>query len=76
MKKLFERADLYLHSWNWRDAAALKFCMCALGVLAGLMIPARRKKLAAVLAALVFAAAYVPLMVKFLPFVQKGEDTE
>lgn len=76
MKKLLNKADHYLHTWNWTDAAGLKFCLGALGLLAGLAVPARRKKPAALLAGLVFAAAYVSLAVKFLLFLKDGEDAE
>lgn len=74
MKKLIERGKRCLQVWNWKDVAALKLCICALGVLVGLVIPARRRKLAAILAGVVFAATYVPLMVKFLPFLKDEEN--
>lgn len=73
MKNLFSAADRYVQSCNWRDIAVLKFCLCALGVLVGLVIPARRRKCAAWVAGLVFAATYVPLLAKFLPTLQDEE---
>ena len=76
MKKLIERADRYLQVWNWKDAALLKLCVGALGVLAGLALPTRWKKPAVIFAGLVFVASYVPLMAKLLPFLQGGEDAE
>lgn len=76
MKKLFCAADRYLRICDWRDIAMLKFCLCALGVLVGLAIPTQRKKPAAWIAGLVFAAAYVPLMVKFLSVLRGKEDGE
>lgn len=78
MKRLTDAADRYLRACDWRDMAALKLCLCALGVLLGLAVPGRKKRPAAWAAALVFAAAYVPLMAKFLPYLLKepadGED--
>ena len=68
MKKLTDAANRYLRACDWRDIAVLKICLCALGVLLGLAVPGRKKRPAAWAAALVFAAAYVPLVAKFLPY--------
>ena len=67
MKKLTDAANRYLRACDWRDIAVLKICLGALGVRLGLAVPGRKKRPAAWAAALVFAAAYVPLMAKFLP---------
>lgn len=67
MKKLFGAAERYLRISDWRDLALLKFCVGAMGVLLGLCVPQRHKKQAGLLAALVFAGTYLPLMAKFLP---------
>ena len=78
MKKLTDAANRYLRACDWRDIAVLKICLCALGVLLGLAVPGRKKRPAAWAAALVFAAAYVLLMAKFLPYLLEkpagGED--
>lgn len=66
MNKLFSMANRYIKTCDWKDMSLLKICLCALGTLIGLAIPARRKKLAGWLAALAFAATYIPLMKKFL----------
>ncbi|WP_443664159.1 permease of phosphate ABC transporter [Dysosmobacter sp.] len=68
MKKLFEAANQYLKGCTWKDMALLKICVCAMGVLIGLAVPRRKKRAAAWVASLVFAASYVPLMGKFLPY--------
>lgn len=68
MRKLFDAADRFLKICTWRDMALLKFCVCALGVLIGLAMPGRKKRTAAWVASLIFVAAYVPLMSRFLPF--------
>lgn len=68
MKRLTDAADRYLKACDWRDMAVLKLCLCALGVLIGLAVPGRKKRPAAWAASLVFVAAYVPLMGKFLPY--------
>ena len=54
MKKLFYYADRYLQKSDWKDMAMLKFCLFSIGILAGMKIPIRNKKKAAVLALLVF----------------------
>ena len=78
MKKLTDAANRYLRACDWRDIAVLKICLCALGVLLGLAVPGRKKRPAAWAAALVFAAAYVPLMAKLFPYLLEkpavGED--
>ena len=68
MNRLFDAANRYLKDCTWKDIAILKVCLCALGVLIGLAVPMRKKKASAWVAALVFAAAYVPLMGKVLPY--------
>ncbi len=41
MKKLFAAADRYIQHSDWKTIAALKFCLLALGVLAGMAVPAK-----------------------------------
>ena len=41
---LFDRADRYAAQSTWRDFALVKLCLCSMGVLLGLLVPARRKK--------------------------------
>ena len=67
MKRLTDAADRFLRASSWKDIAVLKFCLMALGVLMGLAVPARKKKPAAWVAALVFLATYGPLIGMFLP---------
>ena len=43
-----------------------------MGALLGIAVPARKKKASAWAASLVFLAAYVPLMAKFLPYLLGG----
>ena len=68
MKKLFSAADGYIAGMNWRDLALVKLCLCAVGVMLGLAAPRRTRKWAALGAALLFAATYLPLMLKFIPY--------
>lgn len=66
--KLFDASDKYLEKCKWMDIALLKFCLCAIGILIGMRIPKDKRNAARVTAGIVFTAAYVPLMAKFLPF--------
>ena len=64
MKLFFELGDRYAKKSNWQDFALVKFCLCAMGILIGLCVPAKHKKKSAVAAGSVFFATYIPLMTK------------
>lgn len=64
---LFEASDRYIKNCTWKDLALIKVCLCAMGVLIGLMMPFRKKWIVAWIASLVFVGAYIPIMGKFLP---------
>ena len=38
MKKLFEAADRYIQSSDWKVIAVLKFCLVSLGMIVGMLI--------------------------------------
>lgn len=64
MKSMLELGNRYAAKSDWKDFALTKFCVCAIGVMIGVNIPARHKKIAVPAAAGVFAATYLPLMRK------------
>lgn len=64
MKLFFELGDRYAKKSDWKDFALTKFCLCAMGVLLGIHIPQKHKKTAVPAAFAVFAATYIPLMIK------------
>ena len=68
MKRLFDCADHYIQARGWKMLSGMKFCLCAIGVLLGLMVPGKHKKIAAAAAGGVFLATYIPLMADFLHF--------
>ena len=74
MKKLLSYADRYCHQSSWKDLALLKFCLCAVGVVIGLLIPAHRRKAVLFAALAVFAGTYVPLMYDFLSLMLAGPE--
>lgn len=72
MRKLFECANAYLEECDWKDLALLKFCMCAVGIMIGLCVPKEKKKYPFVIAGIVFAATYIPLMGKYVKTVRES----
>lgn len=73
MKKLFYYAEKYIEKSDWKDFAMLKFCLLAMGILAGIHIPEKNRKQAGWIAAAVFAVTYIPLMAKFFSVI-RGEE--
>ena len=65
MKKLFEAADRYVQTADWKLIAVLKFCLVSLGMIIGMLIKPEHKKVAAISAIAVFMASYIPLMNRF-----------
>ena len=63
--KLFEAADRYIRTSDWKIIAVLKFCLISLGMMIGMWIRPEYKKSVFLAAAGVFFVTYVPLMVKF-----------
>ena len=65
MKKLFDAANRYIESCDWKIIAVLKFCLISLGMLIGMQIKPAQKKPVFLGALGVFGVTYVPLMFKF-----------
>ena len=65
MKKLFEAADHYLETSDWKIIAVLKFCLISLGMMIGMMIRPEGRRPVFFGALGVFFLTYIPLMVKF-----------
>ena len=74
MKCLFSCANQYVKESDWKDFALVKLCLCAIGVMIGLAVPKKKKKMPLLIAAIVFIATYIPLMTKFLRIVFRRED--
>jgi len=68
MKRLFDCADRYVQSRDWKMVALVKFCLCSIGVLLGLSVPGKHKKTAGGFALGMFLATYFSLMTDFLSF--------
>ena len=65
MKKLFDAADRYIETSDWKIIAVLKFCLISLGMMLGMQIRPEHRKPVFTGALGVFIATYLPLMVKF-----------
>lgn len=77
MRRLFESADEFLRRSTWRDMAALKFCLLALGTLLGIGVSQKAKPRVGMLAGLVFVLTYIPLMGKYFGVVaDMGRERE
>lgn len=76
MQKLFDWADGCIRQWDWKDVALLKFCMLALGILVGLALPHRGRRLAKQICAEVFVLTWATLMVDCLHMVLPKNGTD
>ena len=65
MKAIFDAADRYIKTSDWKTIAVLKFCLISLGMMIGMFIAPKHRKPVLLGALAVFIATYIPLMVKF-----------
>ena len=68
MQQIFNCANEYVKARDWKMLAGLKFCLCAMGVLLGLSVPKKHRKIVLGGALGVFFATYIPLMFDFISF--------
>ncbi len=66
MKKLFHYATEYAKQCSWKDFALIKFCLCAIGIIIGVLLPKTVMKPVLIIAGTVFIITYIPLMLKFI----------
>ena len=71
MKKLFEYANIYAKQSTWKDFALVKFCLCAIGVIIGVLLPKSVQTYALIIAGAIFVITYIPLMIKFIMIIKK-----
>ncbi len=78
MKTLFDYANAYAKQCSWKDFALIKFCLCAIGIIIGVLLPKAGTKPALMIAGTVFIITYIPLMVKFIKLIirEKGRKRE
>lgn len=71
MKELFELGNKYAQESDWKDFAAVKFCLCAMGVLIGTFITTKHKPKVRRIAGSIFLITYIPLMYKVFKIATK-----
>ncbi|MDY5482644.1 MAG: permease of phosphate ABC transporter [Otoolea sp.] len=76
MCKLFDYANQYVKESDWKDFAMLKLCLCAMGVIIGVHVEPKHKKMVTGMAAGVFAVTYIPLMAKFIRIISGSDRNE
>ncbi|MGM9549381.1 MAG: permease of phosphate ABC transporter [Faecousia sp.] len=76
MKFLFDAADRYIKTCDWKDLALLKFCLFAMGLFIGAQVPKEEKKPVQAVGLAIFAATYVPLMAKFFAVLSQKQTPE
>ena len=76
MKKLFQAADRYIKTSDWKIIAAVKFCVMAFGIIVGMFVRKEHRKPVLCGAAAVFLLTYTPLMKRMVRFIQQEWDDE
>ena len=66
MNKLFAIADRYIADSDWKVMAVLKFCLLAMGIIIGILLPEKARKAVLAVCIPVFVITYIPLMAKFV----------
>lgn len=74
MKNIFELGNRYANESSWKDFALLKFCLCAMGIIIGTNVTPKYKKTATIISAVVFIAAYIPLMTKLFKIILRDDE--
>lgn len=74
MKFFFNLGNRYAAQSSWVDFALTKFCLAAIGLIIGLLIPVKHKKTAGIAAAGVFAVTYPVLMSKVFKIALAKEE--
>ncbi|MGM9550656.1 MAG: permease of phosphate ABC transporter [Clostridia bacterium] len=73
MKKLFDYANKYAKKSTWKEFALVKCCVCAIGVIIGVLLPDTVKIQALIIAGIVFVVTYIPLMAGFIKILRNKE---
>ena len=74
MKKLFQAADRYIKTSDWKIIAAVKFCVMAFGIIVGMFVRKEHRKPVLCGAVSVFLLTYIPLMRRMARFIRQEWD--
>ncbi len=64
MNKLLDLGNRYAKESTWIDFAAVKFCLFSMGLMVGIRLHEKCRKVVTGVSAAVFLATYIPLMAK------------
>ena len=74
MKKLLDFGNRYARQSTWKDFALTKLCLFSMGLAVGALASAQYKKGILIAAICVFAATYIPLIIKVVQVARRKED--
>ena len=73
MKKLLAFGDRYAKHSTWKDFALVKLCLFSMGLVVGTLVSEQYKRAVIIVAICVFAATYIPLIVKMIRVAREGK---
>lgn len=73
MKKLLAFGNRYAKQSTWKDFAMVKLCLFSMGLAVGTLISEQYKKAVIGVSICVFAATYIPLIVKMIRVARERE---
>ena len=76
MKKVFQAADRYIKTSDWKIIAAVKFCVMAFGIIIGMFVRKEHRRPVLLGAVSVFLLTYIPLMRRMVRFIRQEWDDE
>ena len=76
MKKVFQAADRYIKTSDWKIIAAVKFCVMAFGIIIGMFVRKEHRRPVLLGAVSVFLLTYIPLMRRMVRFIRHEWDDE
>ena len=73
MKNLLAFGDRYAKQSTWKDFALVKLCLFSMGLVVGTLVSEQYKRAVIIVAICVFAATYIPLIVKMIRVAREGK---
>lgn len=71
MNRLFELGNRYVENSDWKDISLIKICLCSMGILIGVSIPRKNKRVIQAVSGTVFGATYFVLMRKVFGIIKE-----
>ena len=73
MKKLLDFGNRYARQSTWKDFALVKLCLFSMGLIVGALVCDPYKKAVIGVSICVFAATYIPLIVRMIRVARSRE---